>query len=79
MMLRVFDLDSAYVTQPSHVRALLTLPCRRYGPSKGMSRLARWMRAHELGLNPPKAVRAMLETKQGQLELNKSVLERHLF
>ncbi|KAL6972262.1 hypothetical protein U1Q18_031950 [Sarracenia purpurea var. burkii] len=31
-----------------------------YGPCLGMSRLARWERAHILGLNPPKEVELLL-------------------
>jgi DNA polymerase delta subunit 4 len=36
-----------------------------YGPTAGMSRLERWMRAERLGKNPPKEVKEILESKQG--------------
>ncbi|KAF9038554.1 DNA polymerase delta, subunit 4-domain-containing protein [Panaeolus papilionaceus] len=36
-----------------------------YGPCVGMSRLDRWERAEALGLNPPKEVYDILQTKQG--------------
>ncbi|KAI8540606.1 hypothetical protein RHMOL_Rhmol09G0276100 [Rhododendron molle] len=32
----------------------------KYGPCLGMTRLARWERAHSLGLNPPKDVERLL-------------------
>mmetsp|Transcript_19021 Transcript_19021/g.48586 ORF Transcript_19021/g.48586 Transcript_19021/m.48586 type:complete len:113 (+) Transcript_19021:145-483(+) len=34
---------------------------RRYGPSVGLSRLARWERAEELGLSPLSDIPALLE------------------
>lgn len=40
-----------------------------------MGRLERWQRAYELGLDPPEAIRLMLESKQGQMDLNRSVLD----
>ncbi|KAF8159366.1 DNA polymerase delta, subunit 4-domain-containing protein [Crassisporium funariophilum] len=36
-----------------------------YGPCVGVSRLERWERAQMLGLNPPKEVYEILNTKQG--------------
>ncbi|XP_057969981.1 uncharacterized protein LOC131159252 [Malania oleifera] len=33
-----------------------------YGPCLGMSRLARWERAHRLGLNPPPQIQTLLES-----------------
>ncbi|KAF9530337.1 DNA polymerase delta, subunit 4-domain-containing protein [Crepidotus variabilis] len=36
-----------------------------YGPCVGMTRLERWERADALGLNPPKEIYEILNTKQG--------------
>ncbi|KAK7056499.1 hypothetical protein VNI00_003055 [Paramarasmius palmivorus] len=36
-----------------------------YGPCIGMTRLERWQRAHDMGLNPPPAIREILLTRQG--------------
>ncbi|KDN52440.1 hypothetical protein K437DRAFT_254216 [Tilletiaria anomala UBC 951] len=44
-----------------------------YGPAIGMTRLQRWHRAKALGDDPPEEVRAILETKQGMLELGDHV------
>ncbi|RDB15369.1 DNA polymerase delta subunit 4 [Hypsizygus marmoreus] len=47
-----------------------------YGPCVGVSRLERWERAAALGLNPPKEIREILETKEGheKTEYSQSVL-----
>lgn len=33
---------------------------QRFGPSMGITRLERWERAHDLGLRPPPAIKALL-------------------
>lgn len=81
IMLRVFDLDPTYVFQCSlgfvlqHILTIVVI--YRFGPSMGMSRLDRWKRAEELGMDPPEGVRRMLDTKQGRLGLNRSVLAEY--
>ncbi|KAL6008610.1 hypothetical protein ACLOJK_034124 [Asimina triloba] len=40
----------------------------RYGPCMGISRLARWERAQNLGLNPPKDVESLLRGGKVQLQ-----------
>jgi len=37
----------------------------QYGPCIGMTRLERWTRAKEMGLEPPMEIKEILETKQG--------------
>jgi len=37
----------------------------RYGPCVGMTRMERWSRAKEMGLEPPMEIKEILETKQG--------------
>lgn len=39
-----------------------------YGPTVGITRLDRWKRADRLGLDPPSAVRDILESAEGQEE-----------
>ncbi|GAB4842597.1 hypothetical protein Ancab_012573 [Ancistrocladus abbreviatus] len=39
-----------------------------YGPCIGMTRLARWERAHCLGLNPPKDVELLLRAAKARTE-----------
>ena len=39
-----------------------------------MSRLERWERAERLGDEPPLEIKQILETRQGVLDLDKSVL-----
>ncbi|KAI4297194.1 hypothetical protein L6164_037093 [Bauhinia variegata] len=39
-----------------------------YGPCLGMSRLARWERAHKLGLNPPEEIEKHLRSGKVQSE-----------
>ncbi|KAF8806895.1 hypothetical protein BYT27DRAFT_7190586 [Phlegmacium glaucopus] len=45
-----------------------------YGPCVGIPRLERWERAQALGLNPPKEVYDILNTKQGSTLYSQSVL-----
>ncbi|XP_038875328.1 DNA polymerase delta subunit 4 [Benincasa hispida] len=39
-----------------------------YGPCLGMTRMARWERACNLGLNPPKDIETLLKARKVQLE-----------
>ncbi|KAI3924528.1 hypothetical protein MKX01_037968 [Papaver californicum] len=39
----------------------------KYGPCIGMTRLARWERAKNLGMNPPKEIETCV--RQGKVEL----------
>ncbi|GMH16030.1 hypothetical protein Nepgr_017871 [Nepenthes gracilis] len=39
-----------------------------YGPCIGMTRLARWERAHRLGLNPPRNVETLLRSGKADAE-----------
>ncbi|KAI3890212.1 hypothetical protein MKW92_002672 [Papaver armeniacum] len=39
----------------------------KYGPCIGMTRLARWERAKNLGINPPEEIETLL--RQGKVEL----------
>ncbi|KAG6908893.1 hypothetical protein DXG01_002871 [Tephrocybe rancida] len=45
-----------------------------YGPCVGVTRLERWERAEVLGLNPPKEVKEILNTRQGKEKYAQSVL-----
>ncbi|KAK7206055.1 DNA polymerase delta, subunit 4-domain-containing protein [Myxozyma melibiosi] len=38
----------------------------RFGPSYGMSRLERWIRAEKLGFEPPKEVHTILTSREGR-------------
>jgi len=51
-------------TQVHHILRTFDLSYQ-YGPCIGMTRLERWLRAEEMGLNPPEEIKEILETKQG--------------
>ncbi|KAG8835552.1 hypothetical protein FRC17_002472 [Serendipita sp. 399] len=49
-----------------------------YGPCVGVTRLERWKRAEELGLNPPTEVRDLLLSEKGEGELGENVFHRRV-
>jgi len=54
-------------TQVHHILRTFDLSYQ-YGPCIGMTRLERWSRAETMGLNPPKEIKEILESKQGMEE-----------
>lgn len=44
-----------------------------FGPCAGISRLERWDRAESFGLNPPKEVRALVESHAGDVRYERSI------
>lgn len=51
----------------------------RYGAVAGVDRLVRWERASRLGLQPPQAVKEILEEYAAVPDARRSVLDEHLF
>ena len=51
----------------------------RYGATAGVDRLVRWERANRLGLQPPPAVKEILEEYAAVPEARRSVLDAHIF
>lgn len=49
-----------------------------YGPCVGITRLERWNRANDLGLEPPVEVRDILLTQEGKEELAENIFHRRV-
>eukprot|EP01137_Pigoraptor_chileana_P002775 Opistho-2@42082 len=47
-----------------------------FGPCIGITREARWQRAHEAGLNPPEDVRALLHAHRGDVDFDECLFRQ---